>query len=171
MSVQNVQALSEVNVYINVTSQPDINHILKIFQQTLPVSNNSIAYTIVPRGLIISIAEDKFFYGDSIKLTEEGQELLYKISKGLNNLKNNCAIESHTDEQFPEKSIYKDDWEISINRATVIANFLTRYCNIEKKRLFPIGFGNSMPFRETVSPRDFTDSRIDFVIFDYAYKR
>lgn len=172
ISTLQANALTEVNGYLNLQSQPNIAQIIKVFQDALPSNiNDSIMYTVVPRGLIISITDDQFFSNGSTTLTENGKIILFYISNGLNKLKNNCAIESHTDAHFSENSIYKEDWEISIKRATRIANFLTLNCKIEKRRLFPIGFGDIMPFKENVFKQNFQDNRIDFVIFDYVYKR
>ena len=85
--------------------------------------------------------------------------------------KNNCVVESHTDENISANNLYSEDWEISIARANAIADYLVKVGQIPSDRIFPLGFGEMMPFKENVSKKGFRDRRIDFVIFDYHVTR
>jgi len=161
----------QVNVYMNVNFDTKASLAAQQFKEKLPLGSNSAAYTKVPRGLIVSIADEKFFQHNSAKLTDEGKELLNIIAGILKNFSNKCAIETHTDEIPQEKTAYRESWEISIRRANVITEYLIKCCNINTERLYPIGFGEVMPFNDSVSSEKFTDNRIDFVIFDYSAKR
>ena len=48
---------------------------------------------------------------------------------------------------------------------------MTNNLSVDSSRLFPIGFGEIMPFKGNVSPKNFTNNRVDFVIFDYTATR
>ena len=57
-------------------------------------------------------------------------------------------------------------------RANNIADYLIYCGKIPTERVFPLGFGELMPFKENVSNKiTGFDKRIDFVIFDYEYER
>lgn len=133
--------------------------------------NISAAFTKVPRGLIVSVEESVFFKNGDINIKPQAYELLDGISAVLNKFENRCVIESHTDEPVNPDSIYKENWEISLQRSNKIADYLVRTGKVKKERIFPVGFGEIMPFKENVAEKPFSDSRIDFVIIDYALKR
>ncbi len=130
----------------------------------------TITYTEVPRGIILSVAQCEIF--DELgEITPDGKKILYHISNLLNNFDNNCTIEVHTEINTPKNSLGEEDWEISIIRANKIAEYLSMTINNAAERLFPIGFGAIMPFKGNVSTKDFPNNRIDFVIFDYTVTR
>ena len=144
--------------------------IIKEITQNLP-QKDTIMYTDVPRGIILSISQEELFCNNSDEISIEGKLLLSCIAKLLKTFNNDCTIEAHSDELLSGDKIYRDDWEISIVRATKIAKYLSTNFGIENNRLFPIGFGKIMPFRENVAPINFSNNRIDFVIFDYTVSR
>ena len=143
-----------------------VEEILKSIPQ-----KNTITYTSVPRGIILSVAQEELFDGNSDTISPNGQIILQYIATLLNTFENNCTIEAHTEERLSKTGIYKEDWEISIVRANVIAHYLVEIHDIPSERVFPIGFGKIMPFKDNVSQEDFQDNRIDFVIFDYTVSR
>lgn len=132
---------------------------------------DTITYTKVPRGIILSIAQSELFDGSSAYLSDNGKILLKYVARLLDTFNNNCTIEAHTEEILENGRIYKEDWEISIVRANVVANYMVYNLGISADRIFPIGFGKIMPFKDNVSEEDFYDNRIDFVIFDYTVSR
>lgn len=161
----------QVNVYMNVNFDARAAFITAKFKETLPLNPTEVMYTKVPRGLIVSIPEEKFFQKGSTQLTDEGKTLLQAIGVILKSFTNKCAIESHTEEPLDKSTGYKEDWEISIHRANVLTRYLITCCKIETLRLYPIGFGNTMPFNDNVSSQKFPNNRVDFVIFDYYVRR
>ena len=160
----------QTNIALNVNFNAKVTYIIKSFKTTLP-SKTTITYTRVPRGVIVSVAEKEFFSPNSTKSSENGKILLRNIASVLSSFNNKCTVESHTEEKLPQNSIYKEDWEISIVRATAITNFITKCCGVDSERLTPIGFGDIMPFKGNVSAKNFSNNRIDFVIFDYSTTR
>ena len=139
-------------------------------ERSIPLNNN-ITYTEVPRGIILSVAQSELFEENSDKISQNGKLLLDKIGILLNNFENNCTIEAHTEEDLNIHGYYKTDWEISIVRANKVADYLSKIIYHATDRLFPVGFGKIMPFKENVAHKEFSDNRIDFVIFDYTVKR
>ena len=132
---------------------------------------NTIRYTQVPRGIILSVAQTEIFEDNSSKISPDGKILLKKIAELLKKFENDCTIESHNENSIIKSDTGEQSWETSILQATALADFLTNELGIESSRLFPIGFGEIMPFRDNVAPADFPDNRVDFVIFDYTASR
>lgn len=134
--------------------------------------NTPVVYTIVPRGLIVSINEDIFFSGESILIKKSATDVLDAIISVLTQINNNCTIESHTEGHNNNEGIYRTNWEIAMARANSITDYLVYCGKIPPSRVFSLGYGDCMPFRDTVSTtKNGFDRRIDFVIFSYEYDR
>jgi chemotaxis protein MotB len=126
-------------------------------------------YTETPRGLVISIPESFFFKEGSTQLKDGSIAALDMLAKLLHEIPNVCVIEDHTSEPA---SPYDSDWEISIVRSTSIFNYLVQRGGVPPAQIFPLGYGDFMPFRENgVRPGKMFDDRVDFVIVDYEVKR
>ncbi len=168
---QKAYCSQEANIYMNINFDARSSYVQNEFKKNLQLNASEIRYIKVPRGLIVSIAENIFFTKNSTRITPKGQQLLQSIAMVLSKFNNKCVIESHTDETIEQASGYKEDWEISIHRANVIAQYLIQCCKVSSDRIYTIGFGNTMPFNEKISDSQFTDNRINFVIFDYTFRR
>lgn len=145
--------------------------IKKMLEASLP-ENTPVIYTIVPRGLIVSIREDVFFQGDSINIKLSAKDILDSIVYVLKEINNNCTVESHTDGHTNSGGNFDSNWEISMVRANVVTDYLVICGKIPPSRVFSLGYGDIMPFKDSVSATMLGfDKRIDFVIFDYNQKR
>lgn len=157
-------------LFVDVNFDAKSSYIEKQFRNTLP-SRKSITYTTVPRGLILSIDANEFFNSQETEITENGKCILRAIGKILSEFNNNCTIESHSEEVLDGSHLYKEAWEMTIIRANKIAEFICQNSTLDCSRIMPIGFGEMMPFNENVSEIEFSNNRIDFVIFDYTVRR
>lgn len=142
-----------------------------VFKAHMPLKQG-ILYTKVPRGLILSIDEKVFFNLGEAAIKESSLYILDVIAAILQELPNYCVIESHTQEDIPQESLYREKWELSTARAQNIAQYMTVCGKINKERLFPIGFAEYMPFKGNVfnNSKGF-DNRVDFVIIEYEVRR
>ena len=145
--------------------------IKSMLEESLP-PDTPVIYTIVPRGLVVSIEEGVFFQGGSINIKKSAVPALDAIISVLNAIGNNCTIESHTEGHDSQKGDFHSNWEISMARANSITDYIVYCGKISPDRLFSLGFGDMMPFKDNVSTtKKGFDRRIDFVIFDYEEKR
>lgn len=158
-------------VYINAVINNKATDVMNMLEKVLP-EDIPVVYTVVPRGLIVSIKEDIFFKGDNILLNKSSAAVLDAIVSVLRRIGNNCTVESHTEGHNNPQGVYRTNWEISMARAESIADYLIYCGQIPASRVFTLGYGDCMPFRDSVSAsKKGFDRRIDFVIFDYEYKR
>jgi len=132
---------------------------------------DSIIFTHVPRGLIVSIDEAVFFESGREKIKLSALPVLDKIGVVLNALENDFVIEGHTKNVDLECFDYYANWELSLARANNITKYLIRYAKVPPHKLFTVGFGEFMPFYTNVSNKANMDERIDFVILDYEASR
>ncbi len=158
-------------IFISTAVNSSISSVKKRIEEVMPKDVN-IIYTFVPRGLIVSVDESELFSENNIHIKCSGANILNGIAQILNEVKNDCTIESHTDGHLHTNGRYKTNWEISMARANSIADYLIYCKKIPSERVFPLGFGELMPFKDNVSKiTTGFDRRIDFVIFDYEYER
>ncbi len=144
----------------------DVDNLEKMFKMKMP---NGIIYTKVPRGLIISIDESLFFNNCETDLNGNSLYILDDFAEIFKNLPNYCVIEDHV-----QKDICTglENWELSMIRAANIAEYLVKCKNIPTEKIFDIGFGETMPFKDNVDPiQKGLNNRIDLVIIDYEVKR
>ena len=137
-------------------------------KENLPNSENVI-YTIVPRGLIISVATDFLFLEGSEEIHEEAYNFLYQIGSIIKYINKPCVVEGNAITQTDDNAL--SNMELSIIRADEIVEFLIKRNNIDPLLLRSIGFGAILPFKDNVSYKGHMDKRIDFVIFNYESER
>ncbi len=91
----------------------------------------------VEKGVVYVSISDKLLFGaGSNTVTSEAKGVLAKVAKVLNDRPDiDFLVEGHTDNQPIEKSNYKDNWDLSVLRATAVARVLQNDFKIDPKRI------------------------------------
>lgn len=97
--------------------------------------------------IYVSLDESLLFASGSIKVEDKGVEPLKKLAKVLEqNTDINIMIEGHTDDvPMIGKGEIKDNWDLSVMRATSIVKIITSNSNVAPKRLTAAGRGEYYP--------------------------
>lgn len=105
----------------------------------------------------VSMDESLLFASGSIAVESKGVEALKKVAKVLEqNSDINVLIEGHTDDvPMAGKGEIKDNWDLSVMRATSIVKIITKYSSIDPKRLTAAGRGEYSP----IDPSKTSDAR------------
>ena len=141
------------------------NIIKKHLETNLPQDYNYI-FTIVPRGIVISIDSTVFFENEQDIIKENAKELLNKIGDLIIQINKPCVIEGNAEKTQTLLKEYKNNWELSIARAESIANYLIKIKNINPNNISAIGFGEIKPTPKYETQQK-TLNRIDFVLLNY----
>ena len=107
---------------------------------------NGKVYVILPEKLL--------FKSGSITVDPKGIEALVQIAKALNE-KNDVQIgvEGHTDNvPMKESEKMKDNWDLSVLRATSISRILIKQGGISDKRISAVGRVETMPIASNDTP-------------------
>lgn len=158
------------NIYVSASFQPNVDKLEQNFKTRINL-DKGVIFTKVPRGLVISFDEKIFFNNGEARIKERSLYILDVLAEGLRKIPNDCVIEDHTNEQAVSTSDYNSDWELSMARAGNITQYLINCGAIDSKRIFALGYGEFMPFKDNVSPQNGMDERIDVVILEYEAKR
>jgi chemotaxis protein MotB len=105
----------------------------------------------------VSMDESLLFASGSTSVESKGVDALKKVAKVLEqNSDINVLIEGHTDDiPMNGKGEIKDNWDLSVMRATAIVKIMTKYSSIDPKRLTAAGRGEYSP----IDPSKNADAR------------
>lgn len=97
--------------------------------------------------IYVSMEENLLFATGSTKVEPKGVEAIKKLAKLLEqNTDINIMVEGHTDD-VPMKGSgeIKDNWDLSVMRATSVVKIITGNSNVDPKRLIAAGRGEYLP--------------------------
>lgn len=125
--------------------------------------------------LRVDAADKIFFDSGSATVKGSGKEILGRLAAVLNQMQDKMVrIIGHTDNVPLLKSApFKDNWDLSVARATSVARFLSKEAAVAPERLVASGRGEFAP----VAPNDTTENRaknrrIEILLVDKeAYER
>lgn len=102
----------------------------------------------------VSMDESLLFASGSTTVEAKGVEALKKVAKVLEqNSDINVLIEGHTDDvPMVGKGDIKDNWDLSVMRATSIVKIITKNSNIDPRRLTAAGRGEYFPIDPAKTP-------------------
>lgn len=102
----------------------------------------------------VSMDESLLFASGSTTVEAKGVEALKKVAKVLEqNQDINVMIEGHTDDvPMVGKGDIKDNWDLSVMRATSIVKIITKNSSVDPKRLTASGRGEYYPIDPAKTP-------------------
>lgn len=119
----------------------------KISKALLGFEGDGLSITQKNGKVYISLEEQLLFESGSWQIDNRGLEALTKLSKTLANQEDiDVLIEGHTDSiPFNGRGQIKDNWDLSVVRATAIVKTITSTSNISPSRLTAGGRGEYAP--------------------------
>ena len=125
----------------------------RISEALLGFEGDGLTITQKNGKVYISLEEQLLFASGSWTVDTRGKEALSKLAKSLENQKDiNILIEGHTDNiAFGGRGQIKDNWDLSVARATSIVRILTENSSISEERLTAAGRGEFMPIADNAT--------------------
>ncbi len=106
---------------------------------------NGKVYVILPEKLL--------FKSGSTSVDPKGQEALVELAKALNKKADvQVAVEGHTDNVPMNGETIKDNWDLSVLRATSIAKIMINEGKLSAKRISANGRGETIPVATNDTP-------------------
>lgn len=101
----------------------------------------------------VSMAEKLLFKSGSISVDPKGQEALLKLAGALNKKPDvTVTVEGHTDNKPMNGEKIKDNWDLSVLRATSIVRILSEDGKMNAARITAAGRGETAPIADNSSP-------------------
>jgi chemotaxis protein MotB len=131
-----------------------LNEVLR--NALLGFNSDELSVEIINGKVYVSMSDRLLFKSGSSTVEEKGKEALKLLGEVLD--KNNdidILVEGHTDNIPIKTSVYKDNWDLSVARATSIVRILTNDYKIAPTRMTASGRGEYFPKadNETVEGR------------------
>jgi len=108
----------------------------------------------------ISLEEDLLFASGKYQVGTKGMPTLNKLSTALANQHDlEILVEGHTDSIPISKGMVKDNWDLSVLRATAVVKVLMSNPNLNPTQLTAAGRGEHLPFKSNATIEGRTANR------------
>ncbi len=126
----------------------------KLQQALLGFQQSGLAVDVRNGKVYVSLTDKLLFPSASIVIDDKGKQALKQLAAVLNKEPDiNLAIEGHTDNQkVANLGQIKDNWDLSVLRATSVSRYLTEVEKIEPKRITATGKGEFQPVDQAATP-------------------
>jgi len=129
----------------------------KLQQALLGFQQSGLTVDIRNGKVYVSLTDKLLFPSGSIVIDEKGKQALKQLAAVLNKEQDiNIAVEGHTDDKkVINLGQIKDNWDLSVLRATSVTRYLTETEGVDPKRLTATGKSQYQP----IDPTDSNEAR------------
>lgn len=128
-----------------------LNNIVK--KALLGFKSDELSVEVRNSKVYISMSDKLLFKSGSANVEEKGKEAIKMLSEIINKNEDiDILIEGHTDSIPIKTPIFKDNWDLSVARATSIVRILSDDNGVNSKRLTASGRGEFFPAADNQSP-------------------
>ena len=108
----------------------------------------------VDKGVVyVSISDKMLFSSGSYNVTPRAREVLGKVAKVVNNKPDfEFMVEGHTDDVPIKNTCIKNNWDLSVLRATAVVNILQNDFGVSPSRMTAAGRGEYVPVTSNSTP-------------------
>ena len=126
----------------------------KLQKALLGFQQSGLSVDIRDGKVYVSLTDKLLFASGSIIIDEKGKQALLELAKVLKTQPEiNISVEGHTDNQrVVNLGQIKDNWDLSVLRATSVVRFLTDVQKIENSRITATGKGEFQPIDPANTP-------------------
>ncbi len=111
-------------------------------------------------GVRIALASSQFFLPGGVKIRTTALTALDKIAQILKETDKKIVIEGHTDNiPVAGNALYESNWELASLRATSIVRYLTKYHQIDPKRISATSYADTRPLKSNDSAEGRSQNR------------
>ncbi len=120
---------------------------VKLQKALLGFQQNGLAVDIRNGKVYVSLTDKLLFPSGSIVIDDKGKQALTELAKVLKTQPEiNISVEGHTDNQrVVNLGQIKDNWDLSVLRATSVVRYMTEVQSIEMSRITATGKGQYQP--------------------------
>lgn len=139
----------------------------KLQKALLGFKESGLTVEIKNGKVYVSLTDKLLFSTGSIVIDDKGKLALTELAKVLKTQPEiNIAVEGHTDNQrVANLGQIKDNWDLSVLRATSVVRYLTEIEKIDNNRLTATGKGQYQPLASGNTPEDRSrNRRIEIVL-------
>ena len=133
----------------------------KLQQALLGFQQNGLTVDVRNGKVYVSLTDKLLFPSGSIVIDEKGKQALKQLAAVMNKETDiNMAVEGHTDDKkVVNLGQIKDNWDLSVLRATSVCRYLTEVENVDPHRLTATGKSQYQPVDTAATPEALAKNR------------
>ena len=148
--------INELQGIINAQNERVAQILNSVQDALLGFGSEELTVTQKDGKVYVAMSDKLLFQSGSAKLDKRGKEALEKLAEVLNSQNDiDVYIEGHTDSKPINTAQFKDNWDLSVIRATSVVRILTQEYGVNPLKVVPSGRGEFMP----VDDNDTNDGR------------
>jgi chemotaxis protein MotB len=115
-------------------------------------TNDELTVEMKEGKIYVSLSEKLLFKSGSAMVDKKGKAALAKVGEVLSKQTDiDIVIEGHTDNVPIKGDVFKDNWDLSVMRATAIVRILTVDYGVDPKQIIPSGRADNFPVAENTT--------------------
>jgi len=142
--------------YLIAQKDAAVNNLKKSIEDALlGFDKNELSVTMKDGKIYVSLSEKLLFQSGSTEVDKKGKDALNKLATVLEKQQDIAImIEGHTDNVPIKTACMKDNWDLSVLRATSIVRILTVDNKVDEKKVVPSGRGEYIPVASNTTKED-----------------
>jgi len=156
-----LESLGKQNEYIQdltskIHEKDSINFALvsNLKRSLIDVNDEDIQVEVRGSAVYISIADELLFQTASARISRKANVVLQKVATVINDHDNvNVLVEGHTDNVPIHNDQFKDNWDLSVQRAAAVIRILHNEYNLDPARLTAAGRSYYIPRADNDTPQ------------------
>ena len=138
--------INELQQMINAQNEKVRKLLSSVKDALLGFSSDELTVREKDGKVYVAMSDKLLFQSGSARLDKRGEEALGKLAEVLNKQTDiDVFIEGHTDNKPINTVQFKDNWDLSVIRATSVVRILIKNYNVNPLQIQPSGRGDYMP--------------------------
>ena len=138
------RTINELQDMINAQTERVQNLLNSVKDALLGFSSDELTVREKDGKVYVAMSDKLLFESGSARVDKRGKEALAKLAEVLNK-QFDVYIEGHTDSKPINTAQFKDNWDLSVIRATSVVRILTKDYGVKPLQIQPCGRGEFMP--------------------------
>ncbi|WP_149275762.1 OmpA family protein [Pareuzebyella sediminis] len=110
--------------------------------------------------VMINISDKLLFNSGSYKVSSKANNILGKLAEVINSEPSmEVMVEGHTDSRSIKTAMFRNNWDLSVKRATSVVNILQEKYNVDPKKMIAAGRSSYLPLVENDSRENMAKNR------------
>ncbi len=144
--VERERVINELKEMINAQNERVQQLLNNVKDALLGFSSEELTVREQNGKIYVAMSDKLLFKSGSAKVDKRGEEALGKLAEVLNKQTDiDVYIEGHTDNKPISTAQFKDNWDLSVIRATSVVRILIKEYNVNPLQIQPSGRGEYMP--------------------------
>jgi len=122
--------------------------------------NSGISVVEKDGKIYVSLDNSLLFASGKTDIDWKGKTALLKVAESLKDLEDfDIVVEGHTDNQAMNSATIKDNWDLSVLRATSVVRYMTTEGKMDPKKIIPSGRSKYLPVNTGKTKEAYAENR------------